>query len=463
MSDTLGYTNPSIIVQEIPSPVIGTTGIAPTVVGIVGDSQRARSYSQTIVLSSDAPVALEKTGIDDVTIVVRNRFTGVVYAPTDDYVVTEDDGVTSVARELDGDIPDGTSVIVTYQYTDADYFIAREFTAFGSVADMYGSPLTPDGVINSPVSLAAYLAFMNGAERVIIAPINSVSTDPSQQEWEAALDVLTGELSVNVIVPVTGDTGILDIVRARVTNQASQGILRRAFLGLDGSSSSVSNATFRSTAPSWNNSRVSLVGPDTGTYFTGVGGGRLRLGGQYLAAAVAGAFASRPVQEPLTHKQIQGFENVTTWTETELIQAQEAGVLVLAKRRQGGIIVRHGLTTQMTSIYTRELSVQAGKDRIHTLIKDTLAVQELIGSNMTPTTPQQVVGAVTSALEFAVSTGLIYSYSGIQWRIPTNSPTTVEVKFQYRPTLPLNNLVVGFAIDTAAGTAEFSDDILVAA
>jgi hypothetical protein len=74
---------------------------------------------------------------------------------------------------------------------------------------------------------------------------------------------------------------------------------------------------------------------------------------------------------------------------------------------------------------------------------------------MTARTPDVVLAGVTSALEEATRLELIFEYGDIQYRINPIEPTAIEIRFAYKPTLPLNYIVVQFSIDTTLGTLEF--------
>jgi hypothetical protein len=74
---------------------------------------------------------------------------------------------------------------------------------------------------------------------------------------------------------------------------------------------------------------------------------------------------------------------------------------------------------------------------------------------MTSETPNLVMAAVSSALEESVRQGLIFDYSDVLYRFPTENVTMIQVRFSYKPTLPLNYIHVQFSIDTNTGTVEF--------
>ncbi len=468
MTDFNNYVDPGVYIQEISTPVLSTAGLQPAVVAIIADSQRYQSYSERVVLNATTAVTLTKQGISLASIVVVDRYTGIQYALTTDYTVTAGVGADTVASTADdtttivrvggGTIVTGTEVLVSYNYTDTNYYLPKLYTDHDTIVDTYGKALTSVGAISSPMTLAAYFAFLNGATQVMCVPVKAVSTTPTTQEWQTAIDLTRTEMDVDAIVVIEGATTLHSYILQHVTTLEAQGSLRRAFVGIDGTTSVKAPSDFRTAATTFASSRIALVAPGTFDFATGVGSTTLKLGGQYMAAAMAGAWAGRSPQTPLTRKTLQGFSKVnTSWSEAEMTQTQQKGVVVLQQRRNGQIIVRHGLTTNMTSVYTQEVSVQSAKDALYTLLKDTLDAQGLVGSVITPDTPNYVVSAVVGVLDSAKSSSLINDYSGVKYRIPTNQPTLIQVRFMYKPSLPLNYVQVQFSIDTQTGSASFID------
>jgi hypothetical protein len=60
----------------------------------------------------------------------------------------------------------------------------------------------------------------------------------------------------------------------------------------------------------------------------------------------------------------------------------------------------------------------------------------------------------TGVLEQLVLEGVINAYSDVKARLLTD-PTTVEVRFQYTPAYPINNINVVFTINTQTGDGDF--------
>jgi hypothetical protein len=203
-----------------------------------------------------------------------------------------------------------------------------------------------------------------------------------------------------------------------------------------------------------------IVAPSVFRFYEGNTASFVNLGGQYAAAAVAGLHAAQAVQEPLTRKNIVSFYEIPTQlTAGTLVELQRQGILVLHQHRNGSIGIRHGLTTvgPTGNKYTQEISVVAGKDRLHQLLQDTLDNQGLVGSLIEETTPDFVEGTVVGALEVAKDSRLIADYTNVNWRLPIGTPTVIEIRFEYQPSMPLNYVLVKFALDTDTGNVSFDD------
>lgn len=371
-------------------------------------------------------------------------------------------GETSATNDNDlsigivGDsLGDGTTVDIYLKKADEGKYLPTLVDRMDAVVEKYGAPFNSDGTLNSDLSLAAQLAFANGAQRLVML---QVDTD-TDTDWTIAMDLLARETTVTAVVPITGDDEILNLFRFNNNQLASQSILRRLFVGYDGVSQTLTSNAFVTAAQTFFDERVTLVAPGAFTIVNKRGTVRQTtdVAGYFAAAALAGLHASLAPQEPLTRKQVYGISSIPNQDAlTNIINMQSKGVTVLYQDRLGRVIVKHGLTTNTTSLYTKEISIVVARDRLQSFIQDTLESGNLIGSAMTSRTPNLVLGAVTGSLETAMLQGLIADYSDVMYRIPESNPTVVEIRFMYKPTLPLNYIYVQFTIDTATGSLEFT-------
>lgn len=365
-------------------------------------------------------------------------------------LLTADDTTSILILDV-ARIADGSAVNVSLEATDAAQFSPALFNDIDTIREKYGDPLDTNGQVNSELTLGAQLAFANGATQTILVATDSADANPVQD----AIAKLEFEQSVNGIAVLSGNANDINYAKGHVEQMADQGLLRRVFVGLDGLSDAVTSSTFITKAQQLNSERVSLVAP--GQFKLDNGSSTpLLVPGYFAAAAVAGLQAGLGPAEPLTRKQVFGFVGINDQDSSiNIFTMQSKGVLVVFEDRFGRLIIKHGLTTDMTSVYTREISVVTSRDRLRDFILETLDGGALIGSPMNSETPNLVMAAVNSALEESVRQGLIFDYDDVKFRFPLENVTMIQIRFSYKPTLPLNYIHVQFSIDTTQGTVEF--------
>lgn len=491
------YTPPGVSVAETVTAQVSPLLAAPAQVCLVGLTQGYQTRTDQFVLSGTSAVALpgKPTGAT-VTAVVsvkdaldpsKGATDGSGYVVTDDYTASTPSG--TITRVSGGDIADGALVNVTYQYIPADYFAPYRMTTLGDVESRYGAGLNTAGTaINCAVSYAASIAFENGADSVVIQPlfVRATPGDPTTaaeqpdateaaalSSWQDTLVNLRDIDDINVIVPITGqsqanvgDSTLLSIFQAVQDHMAymkNNYQYMVAILGED-SSSSPSNATSATirghglTLASRygaslaeqtvliNTSRFTRALPNLGQYIT--------VGGQYMAAAIAGMLASRAVSSPLTRSVVSGFTDVSD-RRIESDKNTDAGSgLMVVEFKNNVVRIRHGITLDTSSAARRELSVVRAKHRMIESVRDTLENQ-IIGKIIADgNSPYIVRSAVTGVLEALRQDRDLVDYSAVDARLLSLDPTTIEVRFSYRPAFPLNYVNVVFSLDLTAANIQ---------
>lgn len=381
-----------------------------------------------------------------VATVSNNTATTLTNETTTD-ATAQGDGVTTFGTsQPPTGIADGDTVIVSYTYTDSDYFEPQQLSNYNDVVDKYGSPFDANGNINSALSFAARLIFLNGASEILCTAAES----SNQSDLDAALAKLESHDEVRIVVSTGGTQAAASSLAAHVAKMNSQGDYRIAVTGLDGSSTAISAATLRSAAKSLNSEAVRLVSPASWFVTNNVTGRPLNLGGQYVAAAVAGMYASRDVEVPLTRKSVAGFDGVNDKrTASDLALDSSSGLLVVEQK--GGVLrVRHDITTAVGDVNTRESSVVRAKYELASRLRTSLDAG-VVGVVATQAqAPLMVQGAVTGVLEQLLTEGVISGYANVNART-LDDPTTIQVAFEYTPTYPINNIQVVFTINTTTG------------
>ena len=472
MANDLVYQPPGVYIAEdaLPVPNLGTqVALPPSRVCLVGPSVGYQTFTEAVVLTGIIPVTLSQLGVDTASIVVKT-LTGTTATIAVDYSVSQtgspvEEAVTTVTRIGGGLITDGQTVYVTYNYTNSAYYVPYVSSDFDEIQSRYGTALnTTTGNVASPLSLAAKLVMEQGTREMILVPTKGSSVVlVTTTQLKAAYALLDSRDDVGMVVPLTvGITGT-DISVGDTTNAATDlkthveassdnGLYRIGIYGLDKAAVRSHDALATAVA----SKRVMLAFPNVLTWFNGYKGTTMELDGYFLAAAYAGMFGSRQAQEPLTRKGVRSFTSIparvlTTMTVSYKNNLSDKGVSVSELTSDGRLVVRHGVTTDRTSVLTREASIIRAKDTLLRLIFLSLDRSGIIGSPLDTETPVRVRGLVDGALSQGVAAGLVVSYSNLKVRQSASSLTTLEVKFSYQPAFPLNFVTVSFSINTTTG------------
>lgn len=475
---TAGYTPPGVYVQTQTSGSTGVVGIGNTVVCLFGRGRGYQTYTENITFANGNTVALSQLGIDASSIVVTGTVAGV---PTTfqldggvtphDYSVTQTNGsntnsATSIVRTASGTIPVTGTVTVSYHYTPASYFALNNFADYATFATVYGPALDPvTGAVVSPLSLAAQMAFQNGANVIYAVALSGQGTTLSQ--YEAAYALTNANYDINLMVPLFEDAvdaasagGEITQLATFINDMASnQSLPRMALIGL---AKTFSGSGPDTLASSINNKRIVLVYPQVYNYFNPVTNTTVTVDGFYAAAACSGFLANNAPNQGLTRAQVRGFTgiptatlNAATLTNKNLWSSK--GVSVIEINRLGQMIVRHGVTTSASNVGTREISLVRCQDALFELMQVTLDASEKIGDSIGPGTSLEIKSLVAGALETALANGTIRAYKDLlvsQQTLPSGDPTVIEVTFSYFPTYPLNYITVTFTLDLSTGNIQ---------
>jgi len=466
-------------VERISQPTTAPTAAVGAATGPTGTYTYAVSFvntrGETGIGSESTPVTVTNQKIDLSNIPTAPAQTGITWSARKIYrkksVANGGDGLfhlvstinDNVTTTLTGEnaadststsnnpitgLTSGAIVLATYQFTDENYYSSELFTDLSDVITKFGDVFAADGSISSQLSFAARLAFGNGASEIIAV----VAASSSSSDFSAAIDKLKNEEDVSVVVAVSGDPTIHGLVAAHVVYAAGQGFYRIGIVGRDGTVGTIDAPTLRSAAAGLGTEAMALVSPAAFGYVNQVSGQEYSIGGQYVAAAIAGMLAARDPQIPLTRKPIGAISS--PWesrSESEKQLDSSSGLLVVEDK--GGVVrVRHGVTTAPGNPNTQEISVVRSKYEMARRLRETLD-RSVIGI-VAPLdqTPLIVQTVVTGVLDQLVVEQMISGYGAVSARTLPSDPTTVEVRFDYTPAYPVNRVEVVFKINTQDGT-----------
>lgn len=484
----LAYTPPGVSVLELTSPTASPLLSVPTQIGLVGLSQGFVQASEVITLTGVAvtPLTTVPAGASVTAIApVTNANAPITYTLTTDYTLSGFPTTSpTVTRVGGGTIPSGAQVKVVYNYIPTDYWDPIRLDSFGSVQSRFGPAYDAAGNISTHLTAAAALAFENGADQIVCHPLSVRATpgDPTtvrsqpnatQQAasttWSDTLYVLRDIDDVNVLVPVVGQSmanvddaawvAIAGVVQDHVKFMKDQNQYMVALLAEDSSAAATVGqmATLRAHAASLQarqggvvNEATVLISPSKYSRVNSLGT-TIFVGGQYVAAAIAGMLAARGIAQTTTRKQVSGLKAVNDYRSKADKNADGAAGLLVVEQKGLGVVVRHAVTLDNTSTAKRELSVVRQKHFMIESIRQTLENQ-IIGQVVADGNSNAVVSAtITAVLEALKANQDIVGYNGVESRTLTLDPTVVEVRFNYRPAFPINYINVTFSLDLSAG------------
>jgi hypothetical protein len=388
-----------------------------------------------------------------------NTIPGVELTVSNTLDVEVGDTAVVTTYEKGGNQPSvGDVYYVSYEYTKQDYTTGL-FTKLSSVEAAYGAT-NP----NNPVSLAAYLAFLNGAVLLAIKQIQKdTDTDAdgtldsaSETAFLTAIDdvegVTPGGLFPDILVPLKGDSLELFQYLARHCDIQSSIRYRAERTAICGLGAGTQPRDAGDIAEAVARSRLRIVYPDIITLsISRADGGTdsYLLDGTYMAAAFAGnrAAPSIDVATPWTRARIFGFDEVArTLDAVEQNQVAVRGVTVFGQRNSI-IECRQGLTTDMTNVLTKTPTVMTIADEVQRQSRATL--DQFIGIKFLSTVTGSIEGQLSATLKQLVRNQIIAGFTGVTASVSEEDPTVAEVEAFYQPVFPLLYIVITFNLRTS--------------
>jgi hypothetical protein len=497
--DFTRYVPPGVYVQDTTTPIVSTTGLPPSIVTILGPALGYQTATETVLVYANTGTVLSNEGIFTTAVTgppaiaapVVKKLDGTLLTVNTDYTFVTDTsgpggtagGITSIQRVTNSpNIADGDSVTITYSYADTTYYTPQTHTDFDSIMSVYGVPMVSTAPTNpnatqvaSPLSMACQMAIQNGAATVITLALNPSDGDLRAQ-FQAAYSKIATNYSTTMIIAALPDdltvssgtvaayTQLLaQDLNSHCTNASNNGYTRIGIFGCPRNFSE-SDLTQEGLAGSITSKRLVLAYPHNMLLFNSSTNQITTVGGPHLAAALAGKLSSLPTNTGLTKQVVSGFQGIPTsvlqgMTKPYKDSLSSSGVLVAEINRLNQLLVRHGVTTDMSSLDKREISMIRIADTLFNLVQQGMEAAGLIGQPIDADMSMRVKAALSSILEQSVTTEVIVSYANLkvmQQSPPSGDPTIINCKFSYLPAVPLNYITVQFQVDLTTGVVSDS-------
>jgi hypothetical protein len=340
----------------------------------------------------------------------------------------------------------GELYYATYEYTKQDY-TTQLFTKLNSINAAFGDT-TPD----YPISLASYLAILNGALLLGIkqTPKEEGSQFASVSTYRNAVDELSrplsGGLRPDILVPLRGDSlEFFQYLSLQVDLQSSLRYRneRTALCGFSGGTDADSAGL---TAEAISNTRMRFVYPDTATLdLTDALNNTTEylVEGPFLAAALSGSIASPnlDVATPWTNRRLTGFNELGRKLDAVEQNTTAVRGITILDDLAPFLVVRQGFTSDMTSILTKTPTIVQISDEVQRQARQTL--EPFIGLKFLPGITTQIEGRLARTLQDLQKAQIIAAFTGVEVTL-TDDPTLIEASAFYAPIFPILYIIVTF-------------------
>jgi hypothetical protein len=340
----------------------------------------------------------------------------------------------------------GDFYFISYRYLKQDYS-PKIYQQLKTIEANFGRTSS-----ENRVTLAAYLAILNGAVLVIIKQVLKVpnTNQASDQAFNAAIDELAtplpGNIKPDILIPLATSTAVFTHltahceVQSNIRNQSER-------IGFIGFASGTSPTSAQTVARGLNSSRILALYPDSSviTLTDSLGQSFESLvDGSFFGAAVAGSAVSPAVDvaTPYTRRRIQGFTRIPRIMDpVEANQTAVAGITIL-EDLDPIIRIRQGLTTNMTSVLTRLPTVVQIADFVQQQSRAIL--DSFIGTKFLASRTNEVVVSMTSLFKSLVQAEIVGAFTGMSAEIDSEDPTILRFEMFYSPIFPLLYIVLTF-------------------
>lgn len=194
---------------------------------------------------------------------------------------------------------------------------------------------------------------------------------PSQGDYQDALDLLLEE-PVDILVPGTVDEGVHAIVKDHCLHASENRKERRMVVG---HANTDDIAAVKARAFNLNTHRATFVTPSVKRFNRF--GELVTYEGNYMAALIAGMIAGVPFEYPITFNNVSCMGLTKNYTDVEVDQLLEGGVLPVKFVRNRGYRVVHGITTHLADTNTlyKEISCSMLADVMSKNLREVLEMR----------------------------------------------------------------------------------------
>jgi hypothetical protein len=340
----------------------------------------------------------------------------------------------------------GDFYFISYRYLKQD-FSPKIFQQLKTIEANFGTTSA-----ENRVTLAAYLAILNGAVLIIIKQVLKVpnTNQASDQSFNSAIDELAiplpGGIKPDILVPLATSTAVYTHltahceIQSNIRNQSER-------TGMIGFASGTSPISAQTIAKGLNSSRIVALYPDSmvitltdevGQTFESL------VDGSFFGAAVAGAVVSPAVDvaTPYTRRRIQGITRIPRILDPVTANQTAVAGITLLDDLDPVVRIRQGLTTNMASVLTRLPTVIQIADFVQQQSRAIL--DSFIGTKFLSRRTNEVVVSMTGLFRSLIQAEIVGAFTGMVAVIDPDDPTVLRFEMYYAPIFPLLYILMTF-------------------
>lgn len=334
----------------------------------------------------------------------------------------------------------GALYYVSYQYTKPSFAPAL-FTRQDAVEAQYGR-----AVPENAVSLASYLAFLNGAAVVAIrqtprgGPVTGKAPLSAYVQAIEDLESPIGDVSVDMVMILRGDSKELMQVLVSSNAKMSAPRIKHERTSIFGLAAGTDIATAKDVAQALRDTRARLIYPDV-ALINLLGENAVTkqffVDGTFIASALSGIITSPrgDVATPWVGRKIAGFAGLgRRLSEPQANEIAVAGTVVVQQIPGSILRVRDARTTDITNVLTREPTVVLISDEIQK--ESRVVLDPFIGIKYLSGVAGQIEGRLANFLKFKKKAQIIRDYRDVK-ALPGSDAVSIVVAAKYAPVLPL--------------------------
>jgi hypothetical protein len=342
----------------------------------------------------------------------------------------------------------GDVYYISYNYEKTDLTTAL-YRDSRLILQAFGAPTT-----DNPLALAARIAQLNGSVLVGLKQVLRTpgTSQASAATYMAAIDEqrkpIAGNTNQDVLVTLTTDPTVMSYLNQHCI---FMGAPRQEGerIGIVGTATGTSPSGVSAIARGLSSALMVVTYPDS--YVIGVQDAqgnttKQLVDGSYMAAAIAGVMTNPAfdVATPLTRRQVLGFLQLGHLLDpTEANQVAVNGVTII-ESVSTGMRVRHGLTTDMSSVITRTPSVTTTIQYVQQQVR--AALDPFIGQKLTGSIIKSVETAMVGTFANLIDKQIVTSVAGIEVAVRPDDPTILQCSCVYVPCFPLEYIIVQLGI-----------------